>query len=748
MRTLLFLTLLLSLTLTACGRPAPVTTTPGVENPAPVPARVTETPFAASPAPGTVVPPSSGTTPLAPSSTDWTRTARIVTPYDYPEVDFTDWEWEDLIDQAVADGANVILDWTCASDGWECLSGPPLEAALEEIRQRADYVHTRHPGVRYIMYVGPLEAVTEGVDKDGDGQVDPGQESRSLAMQHPDWAQVGIDGRPAVFYGSMPEMPFWVCETCEDVWLSPAHPEFRRLTLEKAARLASTGLDGLWFDVPFLTFDFGEGWQSQWADLSPAARALFHQQTGLTLPTPPFEPDWEDAIWQEYVAWRYRLIREFVDEYARTVHAVNPEFRLIMESSAQLGPLSTQYAASPLDLPMVSDLTAHELGGLERPYQYYAYLDFLSALLAWRHVDMSFGQPSWLLSYVEAGHPDTLDLARLHAAIVLGAGFNYYTSGDEGMSCVVDPEFRRALFSWIAAHEETLYAPTLRPYANVAVLYSQATVDYRDRGDWEISDRTDAFYGTLSLLLESHIPFEVLSERQMERLDEFDALILPQVEALSDAQAESLRAWVQRGGTLIVTGEEATLYDERGNPRPDYALADLFGVHFGEADWQVYAQGVGAGRVVYTPLNDEQEYLWAAAPWDESGEESDPEYAEEMRRAFLEEIWAEAGVAPLLETDAPPSVVFLPYIREDGLSLRALNFTGLTYGNAVPAPQEGLTVRLTLPTGARVASVRALDFLGDAFYNIGYTQESDSLSFSLDLDRAAWIEIRLAPLSE
>ncbi len=706
----------------------------------------TPPPRAAEEAPAATVHPE----PTRPPSTalppdDWTWTARIVTPYDDPAVlETDDWEWEPLIDQAVAAGANVILDWTCASDGWECLSGPPLEAALEEIRARADYIHANHPGVRYILYIGPLEAVTEGVDKDGDGRVDPGQEARSLAMQHPDWAQLGIDGRPAVFYGYMPGMPFWVCETCEDVWLSPAHPEFRRLTMEKAARLAASGLDGLWFDVPFLTFDFGAGWQNQWADLSPAARALFRQQTGLSLPEPPFTPDWNDPTWQAYVAWRYRLIREFVGEYAQTVHAVNPDFRLIMETSVTPGPFSTQHAASPLDLPLVSDLTAHELGGLERPVQYFSTLNFLATLLAWRHIDTSFGQPSWLLSYVEAGHEDTVAQAQLHAATVLGAGFNYYTSGDEGMARLVDADFRRQLFAWIAAREADLYDPVLRPYANVAVWYSQSTVDYRDRGLWETSDRTDAFYGALSLLLESHIPFEVLSERQLERLADFDVLILPQVEALSDAQAEALRAWVQEGGRLLVTGEEASLYDERGNRRTDYALADLFGVTVDEADWQIYVRQTGAGRVLYTPMNPFQEYFWAAAMWDETGAETDPAAVEANRRLFQEQLWPALEAAPRLTVEAPARVIFLPWQTADTLRVRVLNYEGIAAGAPNPTPQDDLRMRLTLPPETRVRAVTQTDFLGKP-RPVDFTQEDDLLIITFALDRAAFFTIDLQP---
>jgi hypothetical protein len=55
-------------------------------------------------------------------------------------------------------------------------------------------------------------------------------------------------------------------------------------------------------------------------------------------------------------------------------------------------------------------------------------------------------------------------------------------------------------------------------------------------------------------------------------------LVLPNVGALSDAQVASIRRFVQRGGGLLATGE-SSLFNEWGDPRSDFALADLFGAH-------------------------------------------------------------------------------------------------------------------------------------------------------------------------
>ena len=64
----------------------------------------------------------------------------------------------------------------------------------------------------------------------------------------------------------------------------------------------------------------------------------------------------------------------------------------------------------------------------------------------------------------------------------------------------------------------------------------------------------------------------------------FKTLILPNIAALSDEQCRQLRAFVERGGGLVAT-YETSLYDERGERRADFGLADLFGVSFrGSAD--------------------------------------------------------------------------------------------------------------------------------------------------------------------
>jgi hypothetical protein len=69
-----------------------------------------------------------------------------------------------------------------------------------------------------------------------------------------------------------------------------------------------------------------------------------------------------------------------------------------------------------------------------------------------------------------------------------------------------------------------------------------------------------------------------------DHVDCFKLLVLPNVAALSGEQCRRLAAYVERGGSLLATFE-TSLYDEAGEPRKEFGLADVLGVSFaGQVD--------------------------------------------------------------------------------------------------------------------------------------------------------------------
>ena len=88
-------------------------------------------------------------------------------------------------------------------------------------------------------------------------------------------------------------------------------------------------------------------------------------------------------------------------------------------------------------------------------------------------------------------------------------------------------------------------------------------------------------FGAFRVGMEEHLPVTLVNDWDInpEMLGRFAVLILPNAAALSDAQVEVIRAYVKNGGGLVATGE-TSLCDELGRPRGDYALSDVFGVHY------------------------------------------------------------------------------------------------------------------------------------------------------------------------
>ena len=126
--------------------------------------------------------------------------------------------------------------------------------------------------------------------------------------------------------------------------------------------------------------------------------------------------------------------------------------------------------------------------------------------------------------------------------------------------------------------ENERYLVNRQPVATVGVVWSQRNTDFYGRND--PGERVDAPYtGFMHTLVRARIPYLPVHIDDLDRQDQnFRTLILPNVAALSDAQCASLRRFVDRGGSLFATGA-TSLYDEWGDPRPDFALAELFGAH-------------------------------------------------------------------------------------------------------------------------------------------------------------------------
>ena len=144
---------------------------------------------------------------------------------------------------------------------------------------------------------------------------------------------------------------------------------------------------------------------------------------------------------------------------------------------------------------------------------------------------------------------------------------------------------------WHAEHER--YLVNRSPVATVGLVWSQQNTDFYGRDS--VEDVVDLpWRGWVNALVRARIQYVPVHIDHITRdASRFSALILPHIGAMSAAQADAVRRFVERGGSLVATGESSR-FDEWGDARADFALADLFGVHVIDAD------GAGKGMTSQT----------------------------------------------------------------------------------------------------------------------------------------------------
>lgn len=306
-------------------------------------------------------------------------------------------------------------------------------------------------------------------------------------------------------------------------------------------------------------------------------RARFHDATGHELPA---RVDWDDPAYRAWVRWSYQRRLEIWDLNNRTTRdAGGPDCLWIgMNSGDILGQSHSfrDYKAicERSELVFLDNQTRRAETGFQANGDMGK---LIHGLLGWDKLvpeSMAMYQsPSPTFRIASRPVPE----ARMWMV--------------EGFAGSIQPwwhhigayhEDRRQYFTappvmrWHAKNEA--YLMDRRPVGAVGVVWSQENVDFFGREAPEERVMMP-YWGVVQALIRARIPYVPVHADHISRdADELSILALPNVGALSEAQCDALRAFVVDGGGVIASGQ-TSLYDEGGERRVDFALADLLGVH-------------------------------------------------------------------------------------------------------------------------------------------------------------------------
>lgn len=295
-------------------------------------------------------------------------------------------------------------------------------------------------------------------------------------------------------------------------------------------------------------------------------RRRFHDMYGKSL---PLKEDFSDPSYADYLEFKDRTSLELRAKVYRHIKKTAPKVAMTgHRGDSDLIRMETQRA---VDRPQPE--WPYQAGEQARWGQAYGQGKTVSSTSA------NFIDFAW--RFVAETGP--YQLVRAAQQLASGATLDFYLLG------VMDQDDKSAfadtskLFHWHKANERHYMG--LKPASKVALYHSHAIVPGHGAGGYAKRPASGhlaeaSFRGAYRALVEARIPFDLVVDEIITGKDgdkvlaQYEALVLPNVTCMSDAEAQVIDAWVEAGGVLLATAETG-LYDHKGAMRETPALASL-----------------------------------------------------------------------------------------------------------------------------------------------------------------------------
>jgi hypothetical protein len=222
--------------------------------------------------------------------------------------------------------------------------------------------------------------------------------------------------------------------------------------------------------------------------------------------------------------------------------------------------------------------------------------------------------------------------------------------------------------------------------------------------DYSVYSKTQFF----DLFYRYNVQYDIIPIEKWSYFDfsKYHVLIMRNVIFTSDEFNNTLRQYVENGGTLIAT-YLSSLYDDKWKRRRDYGLADVFGYSYRESNRPKRVENLyGNGKAIFYP--DPLELLI----------ENEPDG--KLSQMILEDVKSNIK-DPIVEVQAPIGIVVNVMHSEAGQVVHILN-----YGYEAD-PVRNIKIHLTQPKGRKIVVI--------PFGNREYTMEGNidkkGLTFTL-----------------
>ncbi|GAC1426806.1 MAG: beta-galactosidase trimerization domain-containing protein [Flavisolibacter sp.] len=388
-------------------------------------------------------------------------------------------------------------------------------------------------------------------------RMDSNRAHEEFYTAHPDWFSVDINGNPykdADLYIACVNSPYY-------------HEHIPAILTEISQMYKSEGFtDNSWSGLGRESICYCEN-----------CKKNFRDKTSENIPT---KKNWDDKVYKQWIRWNYDRRIEIWDLNNKTTKAAGGTNCIWsgMNSGSIIGQSKSfrnyKEIAKRAEIIMLDEQSRTDSGGFQHNGEIGK---LVHGLMGWNKLapesmaQYDHGKPWFRLGSKPAAE------ARMWMINGIAGGIQPWWHmvaayhEDRRMYHTAQP-----VMDWHKKNEEYLLNRT--PVATIGLIWSQENTDYYGRDD------ADEFVelpwrGMTHALIRARIPYLPVHADHIDRdAAQFSLLILPNLALMNDKQIGSVRRFVEKGGSLIATGD-SSLYDEMGDLRADYALADIFGAH-------------------------------------------------------------------------------------------------------------------------------------------------------------------------
>ncbi|ODT65129.1 MAG: hypothetical protein ABS75_32850 [Pelagibacterium sp. SCN 63-23] len=381
-------------------------------------------------------------------------------------------------------------------------------------------------------------------------RVDPHAIHADAAEAHPEWVSLTVDRQPREHW-ALPG----IYVTCA---YSSYNFDFMTSVIVEIAEK---------YDIDAL---FGNRWQGHGVCYCKACEDSFRDYSGYELPETSVAAD---PVWQAWAAWRRTTLTKLVAHWDDEVKKVKPHASFIPNMS---GSSLMEFDLSVIKKHCPILFVDHQgRRNVEPAWSAGRNGKRIRATFRDRPVGLitSIGPeeiPRWKDS-VQSG-PEIEQW--VHAGVTQGL-FPWFTKFN---ACIPDDRWVEPTARAFRLHAKVEEALTgALPTAEIAVIDPATTLRHWDPDKRHLAELNDL--GFYQAMVEARLPFEFISDQVMtaDALKRFKLVILANATYLSDEQCQAIRDYVAAGGS-VVAAHQTSLYDEKGEARADFGLADVFGV--------------------------------------------------------------------------------------------------------------------------------------------------------------------------